>query len=179
MRLGSTLPNLGRTGHRGDDLGNRVICGRMVDAAMHLAFLISRRWPPYAKWVGTMFNQLPVAGDLLPLLTAASGSESWTQRQDALIEALAILYRAQRDAGLPAAEGLPTEPHIARPIFGVRGAVVDPLLDAITDPQLRSVPAGIGSLEQWLQDHVRVLMDAPRRVEIARSYLSIVAQPRA
>lgn len=91
----------------------------------------------------------------------------------------AILYRAQRDAGLPAAEGLPTEPHIARPIFGVRAAVVDPLLDAITDPQLRAVPAGTGSLEQWLQDHVRILMDAPRRVDIARSYLSIVAPPSA
>jgi hypothetical protein len=151
----------------------------MVGAAMHLAFLVSRRWPPYAKWVGTMFHQLPVAGDLLPPLTAASGSESWTRRQDALVEALAILYRAQRAAGLPTAEGLPTEPHIARPILGVRAAVVEPLLNAVTDPRLRGVPAGTGSLEQWLRDHARGPMDASRRVRIARSYLSVVARPSA
>lgn len=180
MRLGDTLPDLGRTGHRGDDLGNRIIGARMAGAAMHLAFLISRRWPPYAKWVGTMFTQLPVAADLMPLLNAASGSESWTQRQEALAEALAVLYRAQRAAGLPTAEGIPTEPNTARPmILGVRGAVVDTLLNAVSDPQLRAVPAGTGSLEQWLQDHVRVLMDAPRRVQIARYYLSSVAQPSA
>lgn len=178
-RLGDTLPNLGRTGHRGDDLGNRVICGRMAGAAMHLAFLISRRWPPYAKWVGTMFSRLPIAAHLQPLLAAALGSECRTQRQDAFVEALATLYRAQRAAGLPTAEGLPTEPHIARPILGVRGAVVDSLSDAVTDPQLRALPAGTGSLEQWLQDDARVCMDAPRRVRIARSYLSILTQPPA
>jgi uncharacterized protein DUF4037 len=176
IRLGDDLPVFGRAGQRGDDLGNRVIGGRMAKTAMHLAFLLARQWPPYAKWAGTMFSRLPIAGDLAPLLTAAVAAESWKQRQDALLAALAVLHQAQRDAGLPTAEGEPTEPNTRRPDFGVRGPVPDLLLNAITDPRLRELPAGVGSLEQWL-DSVRVLMNAPDRVQTARAYLSTAARP--
>lgn len=49
-RIGQELPFLGRTGSRGDDLGSRVLTGRFVAIAMHLGFLLERRWPPYPKW---------------------------------------------------------------------------------------------------------------------------------
>ena len=176
IRLGDDLPVFGRAGQRGDDLGNRVVGGRMARTAMHLAFLLARQWPPYAKWAGTMFSQLPTAGDLSPLLTAAVAAESWKQRQDAMLRALAVLHQAQRDAGLPTSEGEPTEPNTCRPDFGVRGPVPRLLLDAITDPRLRELPAGVGSLEQWL-DSVRVLMNAPDRIQTARAYLRTAARP--
>jgi hypothetical protein len=176
IRLGQDLPLLGRAGHRGDDLGSRIIGGRIVGTAMHLAFLLCRRWRPYPKWAGTMFNRLPVAGDLRPDLTAALAAESWTRRQEALIRALAVLHQAQRAAGLPSDEGIPTEPFFDRPFASIRSSVPDLLLSTVTDPLVRALPPGVGSVEQWV-DNVGMLMDAPRRVQIARSYLTASAPP--
>jgi hypothetical protein len=174
IRLGEDLPLLGRAGHRGDDLGSRVICGRVVNTAIHLAFLLSRRWPPYPKWTGTMVNRLPVAGDLVPVLTAALTAERWGERQEAVARALAVLHRAQRATDLPTSEGTPTEPFFNRPFLSVRACVPDLLRQAVSDPLLRALPPGVGSVEQWV-DNVRVLKSAPDRVRIARAHLT--AQP--
>ncbi|WP_352396697.1 DUF4037 domain-containing protein [Kineosporia sp. NBRC 101677] len=176
IRLGVDLPVLGRTGHRGDDLGSRVICARIVNTAMHLAFLLSRRWPPYPKWLGTMSTQLPMAGDLVPVLTAALTAQRWSERQEAVAQALAVLHRAQRGAGLATSEGIPTELLVDRPVLGIRAPVPDLLLQAVTDPLVRALPPGVGSVEQWV-DNVRVLMNADHRVQTARSYLMARAQP--
>ena len=46
QRLDQELPLLGRAGERGDDLGSRVIAARLVDIAVHLAFMLARSWPP-------------------------------------------------------------------------------------------------------------------------------------
>ena len=170
IRLGEALPLLGRAGQRADDLGSRVVCGHVVDTAIHLAFLLSRRWPPYPKWRGTLLTRLPVADELVPALTAALAAERWPERQEAVARALAVLHRAQRVAGLPTDEDPPTEPFFDRPFLGIRAAVPGLLLDDVTDPFVRALPAGVGSVEQWV-DNVRVLTDAPRRVRAARSAL--------
>lgn len=170
IRLGEDLPLLGRTGQRGDDLGSRVLCGRLAGTAMHLAFLLSRRWPPYPKWLGTLLTPLPVARDLLPALTSAMSAEHWTGRQAAIAEALAALHEAQRLAGLPTAAGVPTEPFHDRPFLGVRAAVPDLLLAGVTDPLLQALPPGAGSVEQWV-DNVRVLTNPGHRLAAARSYV--------
>jgi hypothetical protein len=171
IRLAEDLPLLGRAGQRGDDLGSRVIGARMVDTAMHLAFLLCRRWPPYPKWRGTVFTQLPVAGELLPPLTAVLAADDWTKRQQALAQALAVLGEAQRAAGLPSAEGIPTEPFFDRPFLGIRAAVPDLLLGSVTDPLVRALPSGAGSVEQWV-DNVVVLTDPSHRVRTARALLA-------
>lgn len=43
QRLDQELPLMQRAGDRGDDLGSRVIAGRLVDVAMHLGFLLCRQ----------------------------------------------------------------------------------------------------------------------------------------
>ena len=74
QRIDQELPLMQRAGHRGDDLGSRVIAARLVDATMHLGFLLCRQWVPYPKWRGTLFNRLPlhinVATALSETLTA-------------------------------------------------------------------------------------------------------------
>jgi Domain of unknown function (DUF4037) len=170
-RLGEDLPMLGRAGQRGDDLGSRVVGARLVDTAVHLAFLLCRRWPPYPKWRGTMATQLPVAGDLLPHLKAVLTAEDWPERQEAIALALALLGEAQRAAGLPSVEGIPTEPFFDRPFLGIRAAVPDLLLGSVTDPLVRALPSGAGSVEQWV-DNVVVLTDPSHRVRTARALLA-------
>ncbi|WP_432570689.1 DUF4037 domain-containing protein [Kineococcus sp. SYSU DK005] len=159
-RLGQELPFVGRTGQRGDELGSRVITARLVDAAVDLGFLLDRTWPPYPKWRGTVFATLPCAV-AAPALQAALAAGDWRARQEHLCTALELLLHHQAGVGLPAV-GPASEPFHARPFRGVPQAVLDALTGTVTDERVRALPAGIGSVEQWV-DNVDVLVDGPRR----------------
>lgn len=102
QRLDQELPLMARAGDRGDDLGSRVIAARLVDVAVHLAFMLSRAWPPYSKWRGTVFQTLPIAQSLAPHLHAALSADRWQDRDVALREALERLAGRQLEVGLPA-----------------------------------------------------------------------------
>ncbi|GAA2166094.1 uncharacterized protein DUF4037 [Humibacillus xanthopallidus] len=160
-RLAQELPFVGRTGERGDELGCRVVVARLAGVAMHLGHLLERRWPPYAKWLGTSFAGLPLAGAAAPPLLAAVSAPGWRGREAGLVEALRLLSRVQAETGLPAVDG-PVDPFWNRPYQGVRDEAVTVVTDSIRDPAVRSLTRGVGSAEQW-SDNVDVLMDARRR----------------
>jgi hypothetical protein len=174
IRLGEDLPLLGRAGQRGDDLGWRILAGRVVNTAMHLAFLLSRAWVPYPKWLGTVFARLPLAGELTGLLSAVLVAQNWRECQQTVARVLEVLYRAQAEAGLPTEVGEAVEPFFDRPFLGVRAGVSRVLLEAVEDPQVRALRPGVGSVEQWV-DNVRVLVDATVRVRTARVYLGTIS----
>ena len=112
---------------------------------MHLGHLLERRWPPYAKWLGTSFARLPRAG------VVGSGpcrqplaATDWRERESGLVEALRVLSRVQADAGLPTVDD-PVEPFWDRPYQGVRDAAVIAVLEAASrDPAVRALPRGVG-----------------------------------
>lgn len=160
-RIGQELPFVGRTGERGDDLGSRVIASRMAHVTMHLAHLLDRRWPPYAKWLGTSLSALPSASAVARPLTDAVSASRWADREAGLVEALRVLAGIQRDAGLPTVDD-PVEPFWDRPFVGVREDVVRLLEDSVTDPEVRALRRGVGSAEQW-SANVDVLVDAALR----------------
>lgn len=170
IRLGEDLPLLGRAGQRGDDLGHRILAARVANTAMHLAFLLSRVWAPYPKWLGTAFARLPLAGELTGLLAAVLQAQDWRECQQAAAQALAVLCREQAEAGLATGAGEPAEPFFDRPFLGVRADLSGLLLNAVEDPQLRALRPGLGSVEQWM-DNVRVPTDAAVRVQTARVHL--------
>ena len=87
---------------RGDDLGSRVVAARLAGVAMHLGHLLERRWPPYAKWLGTSFAATAAGGRrALAPLQAGVAATDWRERESGLVEALRVLSRVQGDAGLP------------------------------------------------------------------------------
>ena len=47
-------------GARGDQLGVRIQATRVTRHLMQIAFMVSRRYAPYTKWFGTLFQELPV-----------------------------------------------------------------------------------------------------------------------
>jgi len=169
-RIGQELPFVGRAGSRGDDLGSRVLTAHLVRVAMHLGFMLERRWPPYSKWLGTMFAALPESGAVAPALQAALASVTWQERQAALIEALVTLNEVQRSGGLPA-ENEVWEPFYDRRFASVRAGVAGSLLADVTDPLVASLPTGVGSIEQWV-DNVDVLVDPARRRALSRAWRS-------
>jgi len=169
-RIGQDLPLMGRAGERGDDLGSRVLAARMVGTAMHLALLLARCWPPYPKWLGTALAGLPLGADLAPALAGVLAAADWRDRQRALGDALEVLRRAQRAAGLPVDPGAATEAFFDRPFLGVRQVMSALPPDGVTDPQLRALRPSVGAVEQWV-DGVPLLTDAVRRVVAARAVL--------
>ena len=174
-RLAEELPLAGRAGQRGDDTGSRVVMGRLVRTAMHLRFLLSRRWPPYAKWLGTAYARLDVADGTGPALARAMSAATWPDREEGLVEALDALLATQRSLGLPTPERA-TEPFWDRPFRTVSPDVARLLLDDVTDPAVRALPEGIGAVEQWA-DSVAVLGPAHRRLAMARTVLGGAARP--
>jgi len=160
-RLSQELPFVGRTAERGDELGSRVVAARLIGVVLHLGHLLDRRWPPYAKWLGTSFAGLPRAGAALAPLDRALAADDWRQREGGLVEALRLLAAVQGEAGLPTVDD-PVEPFWDRPYLGVRGAVVEVLEASVTDPVVRALPRGVGSAEQR-SDNVDVLTGACHR----------------
>ncbi|MET1004286.1 MAG: DUF4037 domain-containing protein [Propionibacteriaceae bacterium] len=176
-RIGQELPFVGRTGSRGDDLGSAALIGRLVPIAMHLGFLLESRWPPYPKWLGTRFAQLPHASAAGPALAAAQRALTWPERQAAFVEALVTLHEVQRAAGLPTGPDV-VESFFDRPFASVKASVSELLLTEVQDPLLRGLPAGVGSVEQWV-DNVDVLSFPARRVAVTEAWRSNDARDRA
>jgi hypothetical protein len=172
QRIDQELPFVGRTGRRGDDVGSRVLAARLVGTAMHLGFLLERRWPPYTKWTGTMFRTLPRASATWPALKAALGADTWPAREAALGEALEQLLDVQRAAGLPA-PARATVPFFDRPFSCVEPSLVPMLLDDVQDEAVRALPPGVGAIEQWV-DNVDVLARADRRAAVASAWRATI-----
>lgn len=165
-QLGEELPFVGRSGARGDDVGSRVLAARLVHVAMHLGFLLERRWPPYSKWFGTAFAQLPRAAAATHGLRAELAAETWQEREAGLAGALDVLARLQSRVGLPSADPV-TIPFFDRPFRGL-ASIPQVLHDEITDPEVRALPYGIGSIEQ-ISAMTKLLVDGPRRAKVVRS----------
>jgi Domain of unknown function (DUF4037) len=168
QRLGQLMPMVGRTAESGDELGSRLLSAELAGDLLWLAFALSRRWAPYAKWRGTVFRSLPVAARLGPLLAAAAAAPEWREREDALAAACEVLLDLQR-AHLPATPAAAVVLFWDRPYRTVDQAVPQALLAGITDPEVARLPPVIGSIEQWV-DCVDVLANPDRRAALRTVY---------
>ena len=146
-----------RAAEAGDERGALVITARLCREVSRLLLLLSRRWPPYTKWLMGALPPDQAAAQLTAALTAASVRE----REDALCTALEIAAERQNALGLTA-----ELPATRREFFDRGYAVIgadrfaEVLRDAITDPDLRARPL-TGSVDQVV-DSVAVLVDPAR-----------------
>ena len=90
QRLAQHEPFLGRTAETGDDLGARLIAARLTGDLVHLAFLLERRWAPYAKWLGSAFRQLDASTTIAPHLATLLSTASPHERERAYLAAGAV-----------------------------------------------------------------------------------------
>jgi hypothetical protein len=132
-----------------------------------LAFALSRRWAPYAKWRGTVFRSLPVAARLGSLLDDAAAPR-WRQRENALASACEVLLGIQRERGLPAPKSA-VIPFFDRPYRTVDTAVPGGLLAGVADPDVARLPPSVGAIEQWA-DSTDVLSSPGRRTALQAAY---------
>ncbi|WP_329166486.1 DUF4037 domain-containing protein [Streptomyces sp. NBC_01267] len=150
MRLSQEEPFVGRCGEVGDDLGSAVVAARQVRDLMKLCLLMNRVYPPYSKWLGTAFSELPCAATLKPLLSAALAARSWQERERHLAPAYEIAAGMHNDLGLT--EPLETEPRYfhTRPFLVIDGyRFTDALMATVNDPRVRALPP-VGAIDQYI-----------------------------
>lgn len=174
-RIAQELPLMGRAAEAGDETGSRVIAARVAQIVMHLGFLLERRWPPYPKWLGTVFRTLPSGARLADAVGAIVCGTSLTDRQNAVAGALGTLLDRQNGLGLTAVRPA-TVPFWDRPYLHPNPEIVRQLVAPIADPEVRALRPGLGSVEQ-VTDNVDLLMDPGARRTLAAWLSSRPATP--
>jgi hypothetical protein len=179
-RISQEEPFVGRTAEAGDDLGSRLLAGRLARDVMRLCLLLARRYPPYSKWLGTAFAALPdptapeaavVAGALREAVAAGDA----VRRQGALCDAYEAAGRWQNGLGLAEPVEVTRRPFFDRPYPVVEaGRFADALVKRITDPALVGLPL-TGAVDQFV-DSTDVL-GRPELVRPVTAALLAAAQP--
>jgi hypothetical protein len=161
-RIGQEEPFVGRAGVVGDDVGSAVIAARLVRDVMRLCLLMERQYAPYPKWFGSAFAQLDCAPGLTPLLEGALRARDWQERERFLSPAYEIVAAKHNDLGITAPVPARVSRFHDRPFFIIQGeAIAKAIWDVIEDEEVRSLPFGVGKVDQWV-DSTDILSSAPR-----------------
>lgn len=171
-RIGEDEHLMGRAGYLGDELGARLIAGRLVRELMRLCFLLESQYAPYAKWYGTAFARLACGPALTPLLDDLLEARDWQVRDAAYAVAVERVAAMHQDAGLcldvPA---VPSQFHERpfRVIWGERFA--ESLLASVEDPAIVALAKRrlIGGIDQF-SDSTALHEDVSRRAGIRALY---------
>jgi hypothetical protein len=160
-RIGQYEHFVGRTGSRGDEIGSRWLAASLARDLMRLAFLQERRYPPYAKWIGTAYAALgrPERNAVERALAATD----WRSREDALVEAYEAVARRHNELGVTDSVDPSARQFWGRPfrvLFADR--FVEALRAAIADPAVRAIPHPVGAIDA-VSDSTAVL-DRPQLV---------------
>ena len=173
-RIGQDEHLMGRAGIAGDELGSAVIAARLVRDVMRLAFLIERRYAPYAKWLGTAFRELSMGAVLTPTLSAVMRSQTWDERERHLVDAYETIATAH--AALEVGRPMPTTTRAfwGRPfrVIAMHG-FAEALVEEIEDPAVRRLTARplVGGVD-LVSDNTDLVDDASWRPWIRSLYAS-------
>lgn len=159
----------GRAASRGDELGAAIVTARLAESVMRLGFYLERRYPPYAKWFGTAFRQLPCAPQLHEPLAGLLVAPGLDEREAAWATVLrALLELHERHGILTPGRYAPADVYSGRrgigiPAFGAASIheLIHEIRAPITDPGVLALPPRLGSINQMLA--VRDLEDGASR----------------
>jgi hypothetical protein len=167
-RIDQEEPFPGRAAEVGDELGSRVLAARLARDAMHLCFLLERRYAPYSKWLGTAFRRLEAADEVGPALEATLSATDFAAREDAWVAAIEAVAQRHNALGITRALEPTARPFHSRP-FRVLGSsrFVEACLEPLEDESLRSRPL-VGGIDQFV-DSTDVLSspETARRVGLS------------
>jgi hypothetical protein len=160
---------VGRAGEVGDEIGSRLVTGRIVQELMRLCFLMERQYAPYSKWFGTGFSRLACSAELSPTLEAALAGANWHEREEGLCRAYALVARMHNRLGITAP--VPTEAslYFGRPFRVIHADHIAGLIaETITDDQVRRLPAFVGSVNQFVGS-----VDVVDRIELCQKLRAV------
>ena len=171
QRIDQDAPFVGRAGSVKDELGSQLIATRLVREIMRLGFLLSKVYPPYAKWFGTAFDDLFISLPLKTILSNIVNSESWQKRQRYLSDAYAILMEYHANLQIPKQSFSDVPTFHDRPFLVPEGGrFVEALLAEIRDPKIKALPRHLGNVDQ-ISDNTDILEDPQRCRAMIRTLL--------
>ncbi|GAA2368066.1 DUF4037 domain-containing protein [Nonomuraea africana] len=172
QRIGQEESFPGRCAEVGDELGSATLGGRMAREVMRLALLQRRRYPPYAKWLGSALARLPGAAELGEALGAALAARTWPERERALSAAYERLAAVHNRIALTDPVETAVRPFHDRPFQVIDGGrLAETLLESIRDPAVRALPL-TGSIDQMC-DSVEVLTHPARARAVTAAALTL------
>ena len=176
QRISQEEAFVGRAGEVGDEVGSAMVAARLVREIARLAFLLERRWAPYAKWLGSAFATLPISAVLGGPLHDVLAATSWKEREAGLCAAYSITARAQNELALAEPVDPAVRPYHDRPFLVLHAErFADALRRGITDPAVRDLPP-LGAIDQ-IVDSTDVLCSPVRTRRIVGALLAEAAQP--
>ncbi len=146
--LASEQAFLRRCGDCGDELGSRLVCGRMAERLMRLCFLYRDTYAPYSKWFGTAFGRLDVNPAIGQALAGALSANDVDEREARLLEAQLLTAALHNESGLTA----PVEVRVSD-YYGRASRVIyaDKLAEAVAETLVGTALEGVplfGSFSQ-------------------------------
>ncbi|WP_090931149.1 DUF4037 domain-containing protein [Nonomuraea jiangxiensis] len=173
-RIAQEEPFPGRCGEVGDELGSAVVGARLAREVMRLALLLRRRYPPYAKWLGSALARMPGSAELGESLGAAMAARSWRGRQEGLSAAYGRVAALQNRVALAERLDERVRGFHDRPFEVIGGdRFAQALLAAVTDPVIRELPV-VGCVDQ-LADSTDLLMVPGRARAVTAAALGLGA----
>lgn len=153
----------GRCAEVGDEVGSAVVGGRLARELMRLALLQRRRYPPYAKWLGSAVNRLSGAAELGEALGRAMAARTWPEREEGLCAAYERAAALHNRLALTDPLDAKARPYFDRPFQVIGGErFAEALLASITDPRVRRLPLA-GCVDQLCDNSDLLLRPAVAR----------------
>ncbi|WP_372348062.1 DUF4037 domain-containing protein [Streptomyces sp. KL116D] len=150
QRISQEEAFVGRRAEVGDDLGSAVVAARLVRDLMRLCLLVDRRYAPYAKWLGTAFARLPVAGRLTPVLRGALAATTYPTGRAGCARRTRRWPRCRTPPASPNRSTRPAVPTTPAPSGScTRTASYGPWRRPSPNRLLRDRPL-TGSVDQWV-----------------------------
>ncbi len=135
----------GRCAEAGDELGSAIVTARLARDLMRLCLLMHRRYPPYSKWLGTAF----------------------------FCQAFEAAAAMHNKLGITKPLDTQTRPFWNRPYRVLdAGRFTTALLAAVTDPQIRGLPAA-GAVDQFIDS-----TEALGKTEFLRATIAAASRPK-
>jgi hypothetical protein len=167
QRIGQEEAFPGRCAEAGDELGSAVVTARLARDLMRLCLLMHRRYPPYGKWLGSAFSQLPGAGELTASLAGAVTAAGWAVREQHLCAAYEAAATLHNQLGFTSPLETGVRRFYDRPYLVIDAArFAAALRAAVTDPRLRQLPL-TGTVDQFTDS-----TDAAGDLHLMRAFVS-------
>ncbi len=166
-RISQEIAFVGRTRLIGDELGTRIETSRLVRMIIEMVFIQRRKYIPYSKWLTIVFQQLPIAKDLYPLLLDILKESDGETREQSLCDAYLMLLEEQNKLEItPKIEGK-IKPFYSRPFLIVNVDDITEELEKIVESPLKELKQ-LGSIDQFI-NCTDITCDA-KRVKNAKGF---------
>ncbi len=137
-----------RCGQRGDEIGSRLICGRIVERLMRLCFLYRETYAPYSKWFGTAFHKLPIDEAIKSEMKAALQADDLLCREEHLVKAQSLVADLHNASGITPVVNYQIESYFGRDIKVIYAdKFVNALIEKLKGTAFEQVPL-VGTLSQ-------------------------------